>query len=222
MDAKVTTKYAHPSGFTFDKVEVNGKGSLAAEVSLVNAFPGLKLEFKAVDTQKADLGFVYSHPLATLAGEVDVNGLSKATGSVTVGKGPVVAGASADLTLVKNSVDSVKFNLGVGYTVPGTFFVGLRANKSLADYAALFQYTATKSVGFVGKVTHSGKDLGATVAGLFTCPFTGSNIKVKVATTGLVNVSAKKEVKKGFTVVGAAEVPSSFNNVKFGVTATLG
>lgn len=214
-------KWAHASGFTLEKLESTVDSKITVETSLTGAAPGLKLEFKGNDSDKADLSFSYTTPAATFTGDFDVSNLSSAKASVCGGNGPVVAGASADLKIAKSTVESTTFGVGVGYTVPKQLFVGVRAEKNFANYSALFTYNANKDVTLVGKVAYSAKDTSATLGAVYKCN-PDTTIKVKADTNGVFAAALKQNFEKKFTVTGSAEIPSQLNTVKFGVNATLG
>jgi len=218
---KLTTKWAHPSGFTLEKLELSPDCKTTVETSLTNVAQGLKLEFKGNECDKADLSFNYTIPVATFTGDFDINNFSSVKASVNGGQGPFTAGASVDLKIAKSAVESTTFGVGAGYTVPKQLFVGLRANKNFADFSALFSYIVNQDVTVAGTVNHSAKGPCATLASVYKCN-PDTVIKVKVNTCGVLSASVKQAFEKKFSVVGSAEIPSDFNTVKFGVNATLG
>jgi hypothetical protein len=217
---KVAVKWAHASGFTLEKFESTVDAKFALETSLTGAAPGLKLEFKGNDAEKADLLFTYKHDLATVTGEFDISGFSAAKLSVSAGTGAVAVGGSADVKISKAAVESTTFNLGLGYTVP-KIFAGLRAEKNFSNYAALVSYNVKDDLTVVAKVTHSAKETGATVGAVHKCN-PDTTLKAKVTSGGVFSASVKQAFDKKFTVTGSAEIPSNLNNLKFGVNATLG
>lgn len=213
-------KWAHPSGFTLEKLESSADGKLSVETSLVDAVPALKLEFKGNDSDKAELSFTYKAPLATVAGDVDVANLSTANVSVFGGQGAFGAGAGVKLNFAKSKLESSAVALGLSYAAP-QLFVAARADKNFSNYSALLSYSGVKDVTLAGKVTYNGKDAAATVATVYKyCPV--ATLKIKAGTNGVAAVSVKQSFDKKFTVIGSAEVPSTLSNIKFGVNATLG
>jgi len=225
LEAKLTVKYGHSSGFTVDKLEISPKGKVATETSLVGAFPGLKLEFKGNDTDKGDLSFTYSaSPLATVTGEVDLINFVKASGSVSVLKAPFVGGGDLDFTFGNQRLESTKFGLGFGYSVP-SIFAGIKTS-NLSSYSGILSYALNKDLTLVGKVSHAsvGKTQGfsSVFAGLYKYG-PATTLKIKAASTGVINASVKQTFEKKFAVVGSIEIPSGFHTgFKFGVNATLG
>jgi hypothetical protein len=218
---KLALKWAHPSRFTLDKFELSSDCKTTVETSLSEAFPGLKVEFKGNECDKADLSVNYVHSLATVTAELDVNNFSNFKTSVNGGQGPFTLGASADLKIAKSTVDSTTFAVGAGYTQPKLFFVGVRANKNFADFSGLFSYVVNKDATIAGVVNHGVKGPNATLATVYKCnPETV--IKVKANTCGVFSASVKQAFEKKFSVVGSAEVSSDFSAVKFGINATLG
>ncbi len=221
MVPKLTTKWTHASGFTLEKLEFSPDCKTTVETSLTGLAPGLKLEFKGNETDKADLSFNYAVPLATITGEFDINNFSSVKTSVNGGQGAFTAGASADLKIAKSSIESTTFGVGAGYTIPKQLFVGVRANKNFADFSALFSYIVNKDITVAAVASHSAKGPAATVATAYKCN-PDTVIKVKANSSGVLSASVKQAFEKKFSVVGSAEIPSDFNNVKFGVNATLG
>jgi len=223
LDGKVSAKYAHSSGFTLDKIEVSPKGKVATETSLVNAAPGLKLEFKGNDTDKGDLSFTYSRKAATLTGEVDALNFSKASSSLALAHGPFVGGASVDVGFAKSNVESTKFGLGLTYTAPNSLFTSFRIN-NCKEFSGLFSYGLSNELTLAGKFVYSTakKSVASTVAGVYK--FNPSTLlKIKTSSEGTVNASVKKDFEKKFSVVGSVEVPNGLSSgFKFGVNATLG
>lgn len=218
---KLSTKWVHGSGFTLEKLEFSPDLKLTVETSLSGVAPGLKLEFKGNDSDKADVTVTYSVPAATVTADIDVHNFSSAKASVSGGHGPFSAGASADLKISKSAIDSTTIGLGFGYTVPKLLFFGLRANKNFADYSALFSYSAYKNITLAGLISYSPKETSAVLASVYKCN-PDTTIKVKAATTGVFYASIKQAFDKKFSVVGSAEIPSSLSSVKFGINATLG
>jgi len=218
---KLTAKWTHPSGFTLEKLEFASDCKATVETSLEGAVPGLKVEFKGNECDKADVILNYKVPAATFTGEFDVNNFSSVKASVNGGSGPYTAGACADIKVAKSAVESTSVSVGAGYTVPKQLFVGLRACKNFSDFSALFSYIVNKDVTVAGVVNHGGKGSCFTLATVYKCN-PDTTIKVKANSCGIVNASVKQQFEKKFAVVGSAEVPSDFNAVKFGINATLG
>lgn len=224
LSPKLSLKWPHASGFTLEKLESSSDGKLTVETSLVGAAPGLKLEFKGNDhSNKSDLSFTYTAPAATVTGEVDLLNLSSVKASAIGGNGPVTVGANVEVKLAKYAVDSYSLGLGLGYTIPKLFFLGLRADKTFSAFSALFTYAAARDITLAGKMTYSGKDkVGATLATVYKCN-ADTTIKVKANTTGGVFSASVRQAFPGkFAVVGSAEIPAQLNTAKFGLNATLG
>jgi hypothetical protein len=218
---KLTTKWVHASGFTLEKLEFSSDCKTTVETSLSNLTPGLKLEFKGNECDKADVSVTYALPIATMTGEFDINNFSSVKASVNGGQGPFTLGASADLKIAKSAVESTTFNVGAGYTIPKQAFFGFRANKNFADFSGLFSYILNKDTSLAAVVSHGTKGVCATALASYRCN-PDTVIKAKVNTCGVFSASVKQAFEKKFTVVGSAEIPSDFNAVKFGINATLG
>jgi len=218
---KLTTKWAHNSGFTLEKLEFASDLKATVETSLVNTVPGLKLEFKGNESEKADVSFTYTHAAATLTGEFDVNNFSSIKTSVNGGNGPYTVGASADIKIAKSTVESHALHIGAGYTIPKQAFVGIRAFKNFTEFSALFSYVVNKDATVAGTVHHGSKGTAGTLATVYKCN-PDTTIKVKAHTSGVISASVKQQFEKKFSVVGSVEAPHDFNNVKFGINAVLG
>ncbi|RYG66691.1 hypothetical protein EON64_09195 [archaeon] len=221
LSPKLGLKWSHTSGFTVEKLESAADGKLTVETSLVNVAPGLKVEFKGKDTDKADVLVTYTAPVATVTAEVDVSNFSSAKTSVTAGSGPFTAGASADLKLAKSNVDSASFGLGVAYSIPKQLLVTARADKNLSAYSALFSYAANKDIKVAGRVDYAGKDPKVELVSTYDCnPCT--TVKVKATSGGVFSAAVKQALDKKFNVTGSAEFSNNFSNVRLGLNATLG
>lgn len=221
LTPKLSLKWAHHSGFTVEKLEADASGKITVETSLVNVAPGLKLEFKGKDADKADLLFTYFNPAATVTGEVDLSNLSSAKLAVTAGSGPIIAGASTNLKLAKSTLDSATFGLALSYSIPQQLLVTARADNNLSSYTAHVSYAAAKNILLAGQVQHAGKEPSAVVAVQYACnPCTTA--KFKATTGGVFSASVKQALDKKFNVVGSAEFRNNFSNIKLGVNATLG
>lgn len=221
LSPKLSVKWAHASGFTVEKLEAAADGKITVETSLSNVAPGLKLEFKGKDADKADFFLTYAVPAATVTADVDLSNFSSAKASVSAGTGPVTAGASADLKLAKSSLESATFGVGLAYTIPQQLLVTARADNNFSSYTAHFSYAAAKNITLAGQVKHAGKEPTGVVGVQYACnPCTTA--KVKATTGGVFSASVKQALDKKFNVVGSAEFSNSFSNVKLGLNATMG
>jgi len=223
---KLSLKWAHPSGFTLEKLEASQDLKFNLETSLANAAPGLKLEFKGNDSDKADLSFTYKIPQATVTGDFDISNLASAKASVVSGTESIAAGANVDLKIAKSAIESATFGAGLAYTHQNKAFIALRADKNFTNFSALASYKAVdplsgKPLTLAAQVGHSGKETTASVASVFNwC--NECNLKVKFSSNGVFAASLKNVCEKKLTVIGTAEVPLQLNTVKLGVNATLG
>jgi hypothetical protein len=167
------------------------------------------------------LSFTFNHPLATFTGEVDALSFKKANASVSTGHGPVSAGASLDLLFAKSTVASSTIGAGLGYSLDKTLFVSARANKNFSEYAGLVSYKAASNLTLAGSVSYSPKATTGIIGTVYKCN-PDTTIKVKAASSGVINASVKQIVDKKFSVTGSVEVPSTLSGFKFGVNAALG
>lgn len=221
LSPKLSLKWAHHTGFTLEKLEAAADGKVTVETSLTNVAPGLKLEFKGKDADKADLSLTYVVPAATVTADVDLSNFSAANAAFTAGSGPVTAGASAKLALAKGSLDSATFGLGLAYTLPKQLLFVARADNNLSNYTAHVSYAGLKNMTLAGMVNYAGKDPSATVGLQYACnPCT--SVKVKASSAGVFSASIKQALDTKFNVVGSAEFRNNLSNVKLGVNATLG
>lgn len=198
-------------------------GKLAYETSLVNASPGLKLEFKGNDSNKGDISMVYQHKAATLTAEVDAINFSKASGSISAGHGRYSFGGSADLMASKPSMSTTNFEVGAGFQMKNLLFVGVRAKKNLSEYTGIMNYIYTPQVTMAGRLNYSTKTnagVGALAAIYSHNPTT--TFKAKAGTCGTINASLKQQFENKMVLVSSVEIPSSLSGLKFGVNATLG
>lgn len=224
LKPKATLKYPHASGFTLEKLEFTNDLKMTVETSLVNTLPGLKLEFKGNDSDKADLSFKYTHPHATVTGDFDINSLAKAEASVSAGSGPFTGGLSAQFTGAKDDgkvPNKVSVGLGVAHTVPNVCFTSVRAKDNFSAFSLLFTYSSVQNLILAGQVDHSAKKSLGTFAASYKVD-AATTFKAKGNTEGILAASLKKNFEKKFTVVGSVEVPHTLKTVKWGVNATLG
>lgn len=216
---KLSLKYPHASGFTLEKLEVASNGAVTTETSLVDTFPGLKIEFKGNDSNKGDLGLTYNHKLATVTADVDALNFAKASASVSGGFDQYTYGASADFNLAKSALGPLTAT--VGYSIPKVLQLFVKSTKTFTDYSVLASYVVNKDVTVAAQALLVASTWQLTFAGLYKCnPQTA--IKVKASTNAGLNFSLKQTFDKKFVVTGAAEIPKSYDNIKFGVAASLG
>lgn len=218
---KLAVKYAHSSGFSVEKFEVTDTAKATVETSLTGVAPGLKMEFKGNDSDKADLSFQYKNARMTLTGDVDIYNFKSAKASVSTGHGDISVGADTNVKMDKMAVQSSTFGLGVGYKMPN-ISVAVRANNNFGNYGARWAYNGIKGVNVAGDVTYD-KEPNASVVASHKCnPDTTLKFKVATSNGGVVYGSCKQSFPNKFSVIGSAEVPVSLSSVKFGVNATLG
>jgi hypothetical protein len=221
LSPKLSVKWAHDGGFALDKLEFSKDCKMTVETSLTKVAPGLKLEFKGNDTDKADLLMTYKMPQATITGEYDMHGFSSASASICSGSGAISAGASISAKFGGKS--EITPSLGLGYTAPD-LFVGLRANSILNNpsYSGLVSYGGIrKDVVVAGSASMKDNSTVATIATQYTCN-PATTIKVKFDTKGVVAASIKQDLAKKFSVVGSAELSGDYSCPKIGINATLG
>jgi hypothetical protein len=220
---KLSVKWAHDNGFSLDKLEFSKDCKMNVETSLTKVAPGLKLEFKGNDTDKADLLMTYKMPKLTVTGEYDIHSFSSAKASISSGHGSISAGGSIVAKFGKG-LESITPSIGVGYTAPD-LFVGLRANSLLKNpsYSGIASYSGIrKDIVLAGSASMKGNDTVAALVTQYVCN-PSTTIKVKADTKGVLAASVKQDFAKKFSVVGSAEVTGGdFGSAKLGFNATLG
>jgi hypothetical protein len=216
---KISGKYVHSSGFTFEKLEMASNGALTTETSLVGAAPGLKLEFKGNDSNKGDLSFTYSVAALTATGELDVVNFDKLSGSVASVHGPFVGGLGMDFSISKKTLASV--NATVGYTMSDVFAAYLKSSKQFSEFALLTSIYTIPNTNLSFQGVYSKGALSGILAAAYKCT-PKTTVKAKATSAGVVSASLKHVLDKKFTVTAAAETPSNFKSIKFGVSAVLG
>lgn len=214
---KISAKYPHSSGFTVEKFEIASNGAATTETSLVTTLPGLKLEFKGNDSDKGDLGLIYTHPLFTFTSELDALNLAKASASISSGQEPISFGASADINLAKSGLGPVSTN--VAYKI-SNFELYLKTNKTFSEYSALARYFVNKDITLAGQAIY-GKAWNFIFAGVYKCN-PDTIMKLKASNSAGVALSIKQSLDKKFSITGVADVPITLDSAKFGVTASLG
>lgn len=217
---KIGAKWGHKSGFTLEKLEIAKDGSVTTETSLVDAAPGLKLEFKGNDKDKGDLLFTYTTPKFTLAGDLDALKFSKIGASISAGHAEFKGGLATSYDLAKSALGSI--NATVVYTIP-KIVVALKATKDFSEFSALASYEAAKDITVAAQANYSKKETTSVLAAIYKCnPKT--TIKVKASNAGAISALVKQEVDKAkkFNVVGVAEIPAGFSGLKYAINASLG
>lgn len=222
---KLGVKWAHPSGFSLEKLEFDAKGKFKTETSLEGAAPGLKLEFKG-DDDTGDLSFTYKIPTATFAGEVDGIKFGKAKVSAYgFGFNGVNTGYSCALDLTnKTQVHKVgaKYN-GINNLDLALWF---QSNK---DFKILSSYKVNDKISVATSVDRTSDKISQALVASYACvPVTNMKFKFGRCSAGKLsfNYSVTQTIDKNFKVTGVAAVDdlSAFSpsNVKLGVNCQLG
>jgi len=158
----------------------------------------------------------YVHSNVTVTGELDVLGMSQVKVSANGGNGPASVGASA---VVKTTGATEKINVAVGYTAPK--FFGVAKVTDFKEFGGLVSYQVNDKLSVAGKVNHSDKGVVGAAAAIYAC-CPNNTVRVKVESGGCITASVKRSYEKKFNVVAAAGTNTSFNEFKWGLTATLG
>jgi hypothetical protein len=221
---KLGVKWEHPSGFNLEKLEVDSKGKVATETSLVGAAPGLKLEFKGNDSDKADLSFTYKIPAATINAEVDGIMFQRAKVSVFGGVGPVSAGLAANLTMSSGGNSQV-YEAGATYNGVKDLNVALWAN-STKDFRVLGKYKVNDKFNAAIQIDKNSQS----VAGIYGCCSDKTSTKFKITRNAEGSIGAATSVtqtiESNFKVTTVASIDKfsgfSPSNIKWGVNCQLG
>lgn len=224
IGGKVSAKWAHESGFAFDKFECKTNGGFNVETSLTGLAPGLKLEFKGDDSNKADLGATYTCSQATVTADLDVAEFSSMKVSALSGNGPFSAGFSTALSL-GDKMDIKSFDVAAAYNVAKHCFSGLKVTNKFSQFGLSFGYFGMgPKFAFTGNLNYNPEksSTSALFGGVYKC-CPSTTMKAKVDTEGVVSASVKQQLEGKCSIVGALQVPlSDMGNHKCGVTVTLG
>lgn len=209
LTSSLSAKWAHSSGFAFDKIKFSGLGCpIVVENSLTGVIPDLKLEFQGDDSTKADLLATYKIKPVTVKAKFDLMNQKAGEISATGGNGPITAGAIASFTGSNNDkAASYDLSATVGYK-SGPVFAGVVATKLFKNYEALLSYAVAKDITVAGQVkAEPSKDsyaLKTTVAATYLCnPKTF--LKAKVTSDAVLGLSIKQTLDKNFVVSAWAQ-----------------
>lgn len=223
INQKLGVKWEHPSGFNLEKLEVDSKGKVTTETSLVGAAPGLKLEFKGNDTDKADLSFTYKVPVATVNAEVDGLMFNRAKVSVFGGSGPVSAGFAANFSIASAGNTQV-YEAGATYDGVKNLNVALWAN-SAKDFRVSGKYKVNECIASALQIDNKSQSF----AGIFGCSNDTVSTKVKITRTDAgigASASVTQNIDSKFKVTSVASIDKfsgfSPSNIKWGVNCQLG
>lgn len=222
LGGKISTKWAHESGFAVDKFDLKSNGGVAIETSLSGVAPGLKFEFKGDDSNKADLGAVYKHELATVSAELDVAEFSSLKTSVLGGNNKFTAGASVGLCL-GDKFDFKTLDVAASYKLD-KIFTAFSVTEKFSRYGLSLAYFGCPKWSVAAQASFA-PETSATAGcfiGTYKCN-PNTQVKAKMCTEGNVGISLKQTLDKNASAVAAVGFPiSDISAVKYGVTLTLG
>jgi hypothetical protein len=228
MGQKLGVKWEHPSGFTLEKLEVNSKGKVTTETSLVGAAPGLKLDFKGNDTDKADLSFTYKIPSATISAEVDGLMFNRAKVSAFGGAGPISAGFAATFAIAQSDNTKKVYELGATYDGVQNLNVALWAN-SAKDFRVLSKYKVNDNFSSAIQIEKTSQKTSQSIIGIYGCSNDKITSKLKITRTdGAIGASTSvtQSLDSNFKVTYATGIENfsgfSTSSIKWGVNCTLG
>jgi len=228
MGQKLGVKWEHPSGFTLEKLEVDSKGTVITETSLVGAAPGLKLNFKGNDNDKANLSFTYKIPSATISAEVDGLEFNRAKVSAFGGAGPISAGFAANFAIAQ-SVNTQVYELGATYDGVQNLNVALWAN-SAKDFRVLSKYKVNDNFSSAIQIDSLKDKTSQSIIGIYGCSNNKISSKFKITRNdGAIGASTSvtQSLDSNFKVTfvtGIEKIVGGFStsNIKWGVNCTLG
>lgn len=223
IDTTVSASWAHPSGFTLEKLEFTpaDKASLTTETSLSGLAKGLKLEFKGNDADKGDLSFTYKLPQATLTGEMDFMNFKKFNIAAASGMDQITAGIKCDIAKSDKGM-STTTAASASYAM-GNIFAGLEATNNFSKYGILASFTVDKSITAAVRADIGSKGPAVQVGGVYKCcPGTTMKGKVNIMSKAL-DLSVKQAMDKKFNVTASCQMADfSPKSLVFGLKATMG
>jgi len=222
LGGKISTKWAHDSGFAVEKFELKSNGGVAIETSLSGVAPGLKFDFKGDDSNKAELSTTYKHELATATAEVDVAEFRTVKASVLGGNNKFNAGAAVGVCL-GDKFDVSTLDVAATYKLD-KFLTGFSVTEKLAKFGVTFGYFGCPKYSSVAQFTFvpESSTLRGFLIGTYKCN-PNTQVKVKANCQGDIGVSLKQNLDKNASLVAAVGLNASdISAVKYGVTLTLG
>ncbi|GMH50156.1 hypothetical protein TrLO_g9420 [Triparma laevis f. longispina] len=219
--SKLSFKWAGPSGFSVDKLQLKDNGSHVLETSLVGAAgnPNLKFTFKGDDSQKGDLGVEYSKGMLGLTAEMDIIELKKVSASALVTKGDLAFGGNGTFKMAGSSID--KFSLGASYSA-GPIFAALTTDKFAGANLGLM-YKVNGDLSIATSSSHSAdKPLDAVTIGcVYNAPV--GVVKAKCTSGGVASAVLVKDVAKKVTITPSLQVANGdIKNASFGFGVVMG
>ena len=194
--SKMAFKWAGPSGFSLDKLQMKPDGSHVMETSLKGVYPGVKFTFEGDDNSKGQLGAEVVKGGVSLTANMDVIELKEMSGSLCATKGDVSFGGSAKYDISGSSI--ADYSLGTSYS-KGPIFASITTKKfDEANLGILYKVSSDLSVGT--KTSHSmSSPLGSIECGLaYNAPL--GVVKCKADSKGTLSAVLVKDIAKKVTV----------------------
>ena len=225
LTTSLSAKWAHPSGFTLDKINFKGVGhKIEVENSLENVIPDLKLEFKGDDHEKGELLATYKVAPATVKATFDIMKQAKGELSVATVQAPFTVGGILSFE-TKEKVTTTDVSASAAYSA-GPIFAGIISSKMFKSFELLSSYAVSKEISVAAKVEANDKGKGfgfKTIAGATYKCNPNTFIKGKIDSDATLDLSVTQKVDKNLSVsvwaqtkFPAAATPS------FGIKAVLG
>lgn len=193
IDGKFALKWAGPSGFTVNKLEINKDGKIGLE--LENKLPnGLltELNLKDVSTD-AEVKFTYKHSAATISGSVDARNLNKAALAVFGGVNKINLGA--EVQLADKALSG--YNFAVGYQANDKLNVTVRAANKLNNFSSIVSYVVNNdtTVAAWAGFDKAAKSQNFKLATIYACN-ANTTLKFQATSSGKFSASAKQTIDK--------------------------
>jgi hypothetical protein len=224
LSGKVAAKWAHASGFSLDKLEMNKNGGITVETSLKDAIPNVKFEFKGNDSNKGELLTTYSTDVATVVAQMDVAECKGFDVSALLSNGPIAGGAAVSVSL-GDGADVTKFDVAGSYNCNDcNTFAGLKITNKFANYTASIGYKACPKISLGTELSFKPESsaFSALIGGSYNCN-PDTQIKAKVSSEGALNFSVKQTLSKQCSITSTlATSTKNIGDYKLGLVGNLG
>jgi len=210
---KLTLKYGHSSGFSVDKLALDGKG-MKLETSLSNITPGLKLLYKGEPTCQT-LGAEFQNKV--IATDFSINTKTNESNfSAVVAKDQFTVGTALKLQN-KNLND---YTVGLGYATGG-IFGAFTFDKSNA-LGLNVSYKACPPAVVVASVSKKSDAFTAALGTSYQCNPT-TTLKAVADNNLDMKVACIQQLEAKTSVAGSATFNAKdIKNFKYGIAVTMG
>lgn len=210
---KLTVKYAHSSGFSLDKLALDGKG-VKLETSLSKLTPGLKLLYKGAPACTT-VGAEFTNKLVAADFSIDSE-FKKADLSLCVSKNQASVGSSVKL----NGTDVADYKVGLSYT-QGGIFSGLTFDKTKTIGLDL-SWKSCPVASVAASCEKKGDVYSVSVGTSYNC---NPKTTIKAVTDNKLDMKLAciQTLDKKTTVAGSATFNAkAVKDIKYGIAVTMG